>query len=168
MKEITYNCEKLHKLIQEYKTPCYPANQEKKLELKRAIIKEMHCEKLEKLFESEKRCTARIIGRDFKYLNEYDFVGILTAIYRKFETIPKKYRDGCTITYCPTDPGSFPSAYKYIPDSTFLKFEWKKTGLFLVKVYRYTCNLNKETNCNIKLTETAEKIMVYNWNHSIT
>ena len=102
----------------------------------------------EMLEEIQKKCKVRTI-------NMMDVCKALTEINEKL-SIQKKAMNG--ITACiDVNSQAFPRAYKYTPESTHFKAEYKKGQWIITDIYRDICRPNNSTMC---LTEDAKQAVL--------
>lgn len=103
----------------------------------------------ENIKKAEGRATARTI-------TGMEIIEIVSHINEVLD-IPESMKKGITGKY--TGGQKFPKAYKYRPESTHFEFEYRSSGCFITKIYRYTCP-NTSKNIEINLTDEAKEAII--------
>lgn len=109
----------------------------------------------EAIKEAEGRATARVITAG----------GVLRMLERveDYLDIPKKYLDGVEVE-ADINAQHFPSAYKYIPESTQFKAVYKRGAWRITAVYRAQVK-GPTMAAAIKLTEEAREAIIKRAQH---
>lgn len=102
------------------------------------------------LKEVQGRATARTIDEPWTIINQ------TTHIIKKLN-IPKKAMAGVSVDV-DYHAQKFPSAYRFMPESTHFRIEFNNTGLpFLTKVWRGKCTNNRYA---VSLTDEAKAAII--------
>ena len=113
------------------------------------IVKPENQNKINALFDSvQKRCTVRVA--------DYDLVSKVCASVEKRVGISKRALEGTRFDY--DFRQTFPSAYKYTPDSTHFTCVYHSNKWYLLpQVHRYTCpNSASYYQYKLMLSDTAK------------
>ena len=111
------------------------------------VIKEENKDGIEKILnEVQKLCRVRLIT----YNEMYDFLEKLRKLY----PISNKNLNGCVFEI-DLNAQTFPSAYKYTPESTQFEVIYKNGYFKLIAVYRYQTK-GPKSKVEAKLTSEAE------------
>ena len=111
------------------------------------VIKEENKDRIEKILnEVQKLCRVRLIT----YNEMYDFLEKLRKLY----PISNKNLNGCVFEI-DLNAQTFPSAYKYTPESTQFEVIYKNGYFKLIAVYRYQTK-GPKSKVEAKLTSEAE------------
>lgn len=119
--------------------------------MKKICIEEKNREKIEQLIKKkEGNASARTIV--------YQDIDALCKQVEKHLGIPQKCMHGIKIN---ADPNTqkFPSAYKWIPESTYFEAEYSHGKWYLTDVYRNICR-QTVTKVKIELTENAKTAII--------
>lgn len=74
--------------------------------------------------------------------------------------LKKAYMNGVTVSV-DLNAQAFPAAYKYIPESTQFKAEYKNGSWRLMEVWRGRCRTSGKHACHVELPEAAKKEIIY-------
>lgn len=119
------------------------------------------CEKnrneIAKLIEqTEKRCSVRCFGSIERF--EREFSKFTTA----YGNLPKTALVGCVVefrAYCKP----FPNAYKYKPETTLIRVEFKKAGCYITACERTNANMSSRHEREIiVMSESMENRIMEN------
>ena len=100
---------------------------------------------------AQRRCTARTI-------NAYDIYKSLTEVEEKMDGVPAKDLEG-TVVWIDPNAQHFPSAYRYIPESTHFYAAFHRGSWWLVYVYRDNCKAPTKKH-RLELSETAKDALI--------
>lgn len=117
--------------------------------MKKIIINGNHAEKLAaELYDVQKHCQARTLTvREIECILEETTQTL---------NISKKALKGTILTY--TGAETFPSAYKYKPESTHFKAECNGRYWVVSEIFRDTCP-NRCVNTGIELSDSAKEAL---------
>lgn len=119
--------------------------------MKSVILKEKNRETIEQELENvQRRCTARLIN--------YNCIDSMSKKLKKYYGLSNKDLNGCKFII-DLHAQTFPSAYKYTPNSTKIILEFKNSYWKIIDIFR--AETNRENGVvEAHLTEQAQKTII--------